>query len=1058
MTELIDQKQRDLIDQDLERNFLVEAGAGSGKTRSLVTRMSNLVVTGKYQIHEIVAITFTRKAADELKERFQAALEKLSSTVSEPVKRDRIARALENFDQCFLGTVHSFCSKVLRERPVEAGLDFDFRELDDLEDDALLDQAWEMYLTGIRSEQEEKLKNFEEAGIDVAELRSALKTVKEYEDVTWFATPVERPDLDSAFKRILDFIEYAKRSMPGTKPAKGYDKLQEKLLTAMRRLSYFDLDQNRTRLQLIKLFETKPAVTLNRWESKDEAKDLKEKAAILHEDTCAFMEKWYEYAHSLIVPFLRPALLTYSGLKKELSQLNFQDMLLLTAKMLREQPETRKYFSQKYKCLLVDEFQDTDPVQAEIMLLLTGSLEYENEWTRQVPKPGSLFVVGDPKQSIYRFRRADIDIYQKVKHMIAMTGGETLNLVMNFRTTSRITTRLNPVFKTAMPEIENAYQAAYRPLVSFKEDEEDDAVKGIYTLTIPDGKKDEVIIDEAGRVAGIIQEMIRTGAAKPADFMVLTRYNDGVLVYTKALQAKGIPVMTSGEVNLGDDEMLRSLAHLYMYMANPASSFYFSAVLKGPFFGVSDALLVKYRKAGGELHAYSSLPDPLSSEDRSVLAVCFEKIRLYLKWSREHLPVTVMEMTAEDLGLFVSAMKAEKTARDAVHYYQMIQKVRDEESRGLTLFGDCARLFRDLVTERVHEELLLPEDQQAVRVMNVHKSKGLEAPYVFLVHPKKSTDPGKHVDRHIERSEKESTGYFTFQKSAGLFRREMIARPENWDEKKEEETTYLTAEETRLLYVAATRAEEMMVVSRTDSSTDKGNPWLPLVRGIPGLEEIPVPEESEEEPEKAKGKYLEASSYERFLHERDSWIKSASTPSYQLKTPSQKDEETDVFTLERATGGGADWGTFVHALFERQIRHGDADEGVITQMLADHELEMDRGAEALDALNVFMKSNLWLRLTKSDNVMTEVPFMYRQPGEDKYASACFLNGIIDLIFIEDGSWVIADFKTDRLKDSSQLPELKAYYQKQLDLYSEAWRDMTGQPVKETTLYFVYHTE
>ncbi|TMW73484.1 UvrD-helicase domain-containing protein [Alteribacter natronophilus] len=1057
MTELIDQKQRHLIDHDLDRNFLVEAGAGSGKTRSLVTRMTNLIVTGKFHIHEIVAITFTRKAADELKERFQAALEKLAVETGHSVEKDRISNALENFDQCFLGTVHSFCSKILRERPVEAGLDFDFRELDDMEDEALLDQAWEMYLTEVRAKNPEKLKLFEEAAIDVTELRSALKTVKEYEDVTWFTEETPVPDLNKAFDSLLTFINEAWRSMPETKPVKGYDKLQEKLLIAKRRLQYFDLEQSRNRLNLLRLFEAKPGVTLNRWDSKEDAKYLKEQAAVIHEHVKEFMTEWQEYCHSIIVPFLRPALTAYTNLKKELSMLNFQDMLLLTAKMLREQPSTRHYFRRKYKCLLVDEFQDTDPVQAEIMLLLTGELDNQDDWTRQVPKPGSLFVVGDPKQSIYRFRRADIDIYQKVKQMIAKTGGETLDLIMNFRTTSRITSRINPVFEGVMPSGENAYQAAYRPLVSYKEDAEDSENRGIFTLTVPDGKKDEVVAEDAGRVAGIISRRIREGTAVPADFMVLTRYNDGVLEYTKALQELGIPVMTSGESAFDRDEMLRSLAHLYMYLANPSSSFYFTAVLRGPFFGISDSLLLKYRRAGGELHAYSSMPERLDMKERNVLSVCFEKIRRYLKWCRQHAPATVMEMAAEDLGLFTASIKAGKTPRDAVHYYQVIAGVRDEESRGKTLFGDCAKFFYEQVTERVHEELLLPEDHQAVRVMNVHKSKGLEAPYVFLVHPKKITDTAKFVDRHIERTEDDSTGYFTFQKTAGMYQRETIARPPGWDERKKEETAYLSAEEIRLLYVAATRAEEMLIISRTDSEADNKNPWRSLVKEIPGLEEIPVPE-NEQGRESGVPEPVDIPAYDAFLSELDTWTGKASEESYKIETPSGIETKEESFMLEREEGGGPEWGTFVHELFENQIRYGDMGRSKIRQMLINHRLDELRADEAEGVLNSFIHSDLWKRMEQSDQVLTEVPFMYRETEQTGSIPARYLNGIIDLIFREEGEWVVVDFKTDRLKNESDLKELKTYYQSQLHAYTGAWEKMTGQKVKESFLYFVNHRE
>ncbi|MBM7094526.1 UvrD-helicase domain-containing protein [Bacillus sp. H-16] len=1055
MTDLIDHHQRELINNDLDRNFLVEAGAGSGKTRSLVTRMTNLILSGKYSIHEIVAITFTRKAADELKERFQASLEKTAKMTLQSGEKERVIRALESFDQCFLGTVHSFCSKLLRERPVEAGLDFDFKELDDQEDELLLEQSWERHLISTRLYNPEKLSQFHDAGMNVAELRLALKTVKEYEDVSWYTKPKEKPELDVVYRELLGLVEYAKRSLPDEKPVKGYDNLQKKMKDAINQLSYFNLNEDRNKIALIKLFNSKPSVTQNRWPSKDEAKDIEEKAKAFHEVVVRFLEEWAEYCHQLIIPFIRPALTAYKELKGELSQLNFQDMLLLTAKLLREQPEVRQYFKDKYRCLLVDEFQDTDPVQAEMMLLLTGEQNEERDWTKQTPQPGSLFVVGDPKQSIYRFRRADIDIYQKVKQMIAKTGGETLDLVMNFRTTSRITSRINPVFEAALPEYEDSYQAAYRPLISFKQDESDEEMKGVYSLTVPDGKKDEVMEAEARRIAAYIVEKVKTGKAKPSDFMILTRYNEGVSEYTKVLQEFNLPVMTSGEYGLCGDHLLTSFAHLLLYLAKPSSSFYFTAVLRGPFFGISDELLFKFKEAGGELHAFSGIPESLAGSEQRTLVYAFEKLRTYLKWSKDKLPSATIGMVADDLLLLSKYVMKNRSKRDVVHFFQMINQVREKESQGNALFGDLAAYFYELVSEAAHEEILLPEDHQAVRVMNVHKSKGLEAPYVFLAHPKKWTDVGKFIDKHIHRSETGSTGYFTFSRSVGAFNhKELIAQPAGWAEKKEEEMKYLKAEEDRLLYVAATRAEEMLIVSRTDKDKNKANPWQTLHIGITGLEEIELPASFEPpESESKQEQVVSFREYQSLRREREDWITNAGRSSYTYVTPSEKDSDT-VF-LERETGGGKEWGSFVHALFEQQIKDGNEARSKIPYLLGIFELDMSREEEAETLLNDFQSSSVYKRIQEASEVYTEVPFTYQEHGE---AGLVIHNGIIDLIFKEDNEWVIVDYKTDHLKNPGELPALRSVYQKQLDAYINSWTKVTNEPVKEAMLHFVRYPD
>ncbi|WP_035186265.1 UvrD-helicase domain-containing protein [Alteribacter aurantiacus] len=1049
MTNLIDQHQRDLINHDLDRNFLVEAGAGSGKTRSLVTRMTNLIVSGKYQIHEIVAITFTRKAADELKERFQASLEQTANEPSENLEKERVVKALEHFDQCFLGTVHSFCSKLLRERPVEAGLDFDFKELDDVEDDKLLDQAWERHLITTRLHEPEKLTEFHGIGIDVKELRNALKTVKDYEDVKWFTKGKDKPDIEHVFKELVHLIEYAKRSLPDQKPPKGYDALQKKLREVMKVLSYYDMAQERNKIAMFKLFSSKLTIVQNRWSSKDDAKDILEKAQSFQELAKTFLDEWAEYCHQLIIPFIRPALSAYKELKADLSQLNFQDLLLLTAKLLRDNPDIRRYFKNKYRCLLVDEFQDTDPVQAEMMLFLTGDQVEERDWTKQVPKPGSLFVVGDPKQSIYRFRRADIDIYQKVKEMISQTGGETLDLVMNFRTTSRITERINPVFKEALPEKENSYQAAYRPLVSYKQDQEDEDMLGIYSLTVPDGNKGTVMDEEAHRIAAYISDKVNRGIANPSDFMILTRYNEGVSEYTKVLQKFNLPVMTSGEFTLDQDRLLSSFSHLLMYIAKPSSSFYFTAVLRGPFFGISDELLFKFKEEGGSFHAYSKIPNTLTGEEQQLLVYAFEKIRRYLKWSKEKIPTATISLIAEDVCLLGKYMMDKRTKREVVHYYQIVEKVRDKEMQGSILFGDSARAFAELVTESTHEEMLLPEDAQAVRVMNVHKSKGLEAPYVFLVHPKKWTDAGKFVDKHIQRSSSGSIGYFTFNRAIGPHnRKERMAQPIGWEEKHAEETTYLKAEEDRLLYVAATRAERMLVVGRTDKEKNTANPWTSLHNGITQLKELELPESFEAPALHDNIKeVIPYDLFASFKKEKADWLVHAKKETFTYATPSKK--EANGLELERSAGGGKEWGSFVHDLFEERIKHGQQALDKIPHLLKKYSIDSKREGEARELVDDFAKSTLFSRISQADHVLTEVPFTYQE-------NATIHNGIIDLVFKEGAEWVIVDYKTDRLKKEEDLSDLTKIYESQLDSYVEAWTRLTKESVKEATLHFVYY--
>src|SRR5512136_1002134 len=178
-----DQAARDRIKSDLGTTFLVEAGAGSGKTKSLVDRMVALLSTGRASIETLAAVTFTRKAASELRGRFQVALEQARLGEKDAEVRARLDAALTGLERSFIGTIHSFCARLLRERPIEAAIDPEFRELEEHEDRILLEKSWDEYQAKARLENEAALRGLEEAGLTPPDLASAFQALAEFPDV-----------------------------------------------------------------------------------------------------------------------------------------------------------------------------------------------------------------------------------------------------------------------------------------------------------------------------------------------------------------------------------------------------------------------------------------------------------------------------------------------------------------------------------------------------------------------------------------------------------------------------------------------------------------------------------------------------------------------------------------------------------------------------------------------------------------------------------------------------------------------------------------------------------
>lgn len=1054
---IIDQEARDKIKYELQTNFLVEAGAGSGKTTSLVDRMVNLIMTGTAEIEEIVAITFTRKAADELKVRFQSKLEEAWKKERDLDIKFRLSEALQNIERCFLGTVHSFCAKLLRERPIEANLDLTFKELEESDDLELLEEAWQRFLQDIIDEKPYLFDQIHELGLSVDQIFPWAGKLKEYSDVDWVTESVSKPDFTADFQSFMKLIKLARKSIPDPEPAKGYDSLQKAIIMGIQKERLVDVSKEKNMISIFELFNKSLKPTLNRWHSKEDAKFYEEKIGSFFEVSIKpLLQAWKEYCHPFIVAFIKEALIAYEALKKERSLLNFQDLIMHTSQLLKKNPEVRSYFQEKYRFLLVDEFQDTDPLQAEIMFYLTSENPREQIWTKCKPRPGSLFVVGDPKQAIYRFRRADIDTYNRVKQLMEEHDGEVLQLITNFRSVNSVTEELNIVFKKHLPAVETLHQAAYRPLIAHHIDE-GRGFTGIKRLSVPAdfSKKDEVILKDAENIAITIQSLLKKGY-RAKDFMVLTRYNDGVALYAKMIESLDIPVSISGEVILGETREFQDLWILLKSFLDPADEVSFAAVLRGIFFGISDQELYEWKQAKGWFSIYSEIPEDLSPAIKEKFKNALTILKLCQQRIRQLSPTAAIESIMEEVGFYPLLLKNGRNKRSYKSMLQMMEALRKQEAAGNTNYKQIVDALTKLLFEKT-AVANMEEEADAVRIMNVHKAKGLESPIVFLAHPAKQVNPESFLSQHIKREDYSSKGYFTFTAKNG-FQEKEIAVPLNWETYKAEELIYLTEEELRIIYVAATRAEKALVISSNGSN--KKNPWNVLFE-IENMEELEVPEVEQEV--KAAGNGITFAEYQAKTVNRLAWLEQSKVKSFEHWTPTKDKDFSDVFEIEREAGGGKEWGTLIHDVFEKAVLGYDAAKH-IKAALSSHNIPASREDEVLNYLTNLRTSELWDEIQTADEVLAEVPFTLRVEKKDSlYAlitknpeekQPFFVKGIIDLIYKKNGDWKIVDYKTDRAKRKEDYEKLQAFYSKQLSFYKQAWEEITKEKVKSESLYFL----
>jgi len=1066
---LLDEKARQQITHSLDKNYLVEAGAGSGKTTCLVARMISMITSSDAKVEEIVAITFTKKAADELKQRFQNKLELTLKNEACKISKDKLRAALENIDNCFIGTIHSFCSRLLRERPIEAGLDPTFQELDNTSEPLLMNEAWKEYLELIRTDHPELLRGIDEIGIKAEQLKECFAKLSNYTDVQINYDMVDKPDLLPSLNKLRSFINTYFEYIPKTEPEKGYDKLQGYLRTANNLIKHLNMSEELNIIKVLSPFAKEPTVTLNRWTDKLMAKEVKEEFTIFSQEIAPNLVKWKEHCYYFVLEFVQPAVKYYESLRCKRSLLNFQDLLIKAAETLKVHPEIRECFQAKYKYLLVDEYQDTDPIQAGIIFYLTGTDVVEQDWRKLCPKPSSLFVVGDPKQSIYRFRRADIGIYNLTKKLIEASGGETLSLTSNFRSLKSVCEVLNLTFKGILPKERDDYQAQYCTLEGVREDVcgTDFGVKFI-NIPAEFTKKDEVMAQDALSIAKYVKWAIdgnvklaredgTVSIATPKDFMIILRYKDQMDLYSRELENLGIPTAISGGSSFGSCPEITEIVKLLKAVGDTNNELFLVAVLRGMFFGISDDNLYKFKISGGRFSIYSEIPDCLAGYVKKCFLDAFKILNDFIQLKKKMPPAAMISKIVNDSGVIPFTLSCEMRYSRCSSIYQLLEMINKFEINGVFSFKDMVQNIEGILESKPENELSIEgENRDAVCIMNLHKAKGLEAPIVFLANPIKLSAP--RVDMHSRRIGVMPEGYFCIKTSNG-FLSEVIAQPVNWSTYEQEEIKYLTAEEDRLLYVAATRAKNLLIISSCDSSNKK-NPWSRILDNLNStdaidLDNIPI--------STIKVAPLMIDNFELEKPNHMLFDANIFNPTFKQITPSAIDEQKVDIKSDYQDRFGATFGIIMHKLYEKLIKTKTVTDLDILQCLS----EFDESAEKLPViqslLESFIESDIYKRILGSSKILCELPFSIKVSSSDDllkdYKSVSddvpvIVSGIIDLAFLEPDGWVILDYKTNSVKDDEEKMALANHYSAQIGLYCRAFERITSECVKSGMLCFV----
>jgi ATP-dependent helicase/nuclease subunit A len=1038
---LPDQAARDLVEAALDRNLLVEAGAGSGKTESLARRMAAGIAAGRYEVEGMAAVTFTRKAAAELRARFQLDLERRLGSEADAGRRRRLETALARLERLFAGTIHAFCAHLLRERPVEAGVAPGFTELDDLEDDVQRRAAWRRYCERERAAGSPAFAALLEADLAPKDLDDAFATVCRFPEVAFPPGDAPMPDPAPARRALERFWKRLEPLLPRRLPPGTTCGVQQRARELRGRLRVADLARPAELAALLARWERSRRVVRKWWPDPAPVQRLVD---AFGDEVAPFLAAWRRHCYGVAVRFLDGGRADAAEARRRAVTLSYEDLLQIAARLLRERADVRVALQRKYRWLFVDEFQDTDPIQAEVICLLAAEPSGgpgRADWTRVPLRPGALFVVGDPKQSIFRFRRADIETYGRVRARIETTGGTTVALTTSFRARPALCDWANAVFPRLFPRRATPQQPAFASLDAVREAGDVRRV-GVRQLVVPDTvAKRDVAQADAEAIARVIRAEVVAGRRGFGDFLVLTCRKKALTAYAAALAALEIPVEVSGAASFTESPAVGVLSTLLCALSDPGDEPALVGVLRGPLFGLSDVELFRHVQAGGSLRLTMPLPDDASGPVADVLRSLHELYRL-----TRRLPApAAVERILEATGWLAAGAGESAAGAEAGHLLHAVDRVRRITETGGTLADAAAALEEALESSEVDSVPLESGRRDVVRLMNLHKAKGLEAAVVFLADPLNGL-PEK-ADVRIVREDGVPRGYFQIRRGY-----EVLAEPADWAAHAEAELEYVRAEGRRLLYVAGTRAKDLLVVSRWAGGGS--GPWHPFA---PFLEEVPKLRVPDADAPAASCVRATVESHAADSAARSARFAAGALPSWRVDSVTATAHRAAPVGRPVQAGRvrepdtGLAWGTLIHGLLEHAARGPHRDRAHLARVagwLAFDNPELRRVLpEALDTVERVLASDLWQQARAALELDAEVPFAARGDGAD---GPIVLHGVIDLAFRTAEGWSLIDYKTDQ----AEVATLVARHAHQVRQYATHWTALTGSSVAYAGLYLV----
>jgi ATP-dependent helicase/nuclease subunit A len=1003
-TPLPDQVDRDSAIANHHESIFIDAGAGTGKTETIVTRIVTQIINNKdFTMEDIAAITFTEKAGAELRNRFRRRLEASKKNL-EPEDVDRIEEAVVSVDSAAIGTIHSFCKRILTDHSIAAKLPVGFK-----------------------------------IGSESAGPRLRILRARAIADLALDSMTQD----DQQALRDIDF---------------GPRKMEELVV------------------------------------------ELDSKFAIVNE---LELDKVREVANEYEIPvynFIYAAirfLIENQTERRNSGEIEFDDLLIMTRDLLKSDEQLRQTVAKQFKVILVDEFQDTDPIQWQIVRLLTQERENVNS-----PRSGSLVLVGDPKQSIYRFRNADIETFINVKNGFSKdessSYGAIRDLSTNFRSVKPVIEFVNALFDNADEGEEHPLYmgVGYQPLNHVHAPDDTGAGPAVRILANPappEGEDKSAVdvalecdwtakeirraITEKYKITVPVSRTKREYREEPVNFgdvCVLIPVRTKLAELIRAFSANEVPFVSADPTIVFTRPLVLGLIHSLRVVAQLDDDMSLWAALKSPIFGLTDEQLVQYKLNPGSnwnIDGYAS-----GGEDNVLQAMeVFYDVRNKIG---KQSPAKAMQEILETQEIFEKLQADKNGSFEASALRILLSHAAQWENAGNTGLLEYTEAL-EVLTENNSKTLLpMPDDidTNAVQIMTIHASKGLEFPITVVTCM--ASWPKYHSPRILISKNGEIEFYLGKDNEENNIESAGYANLKNTEEK-----LASLQEANRLLYVAMTRARDHLIVSSINLRPDSRS--TPLMKALesfrkPGdsqqkLFEIvdhsetinaPLPEATKtnsklknfrtdfsNEIEASTKRHVVSPSSDAAVEMKV--LSSAKAEGWELGSESETEdsgveEATRSSSISLAHRDRRPFGRALHGVMDLIMKHGSTPEEETLQtflwQLAEQENVLQDLPDLARKIQMLLKSEVVQEALAAEQRWPELHLAIADPDDEIRLA----EGFADLVYKTASGYVLVDYKTDKEITVSSM----THYEQQLGAYGLILKQLTGSLPERTILLHI----